>query len=76
MNSNGSPVNSSTNDRVTKKSRTEYRRASSLNSGIVFKQDAPLAGEGTRSFGNWGKAEAAAELQPTSGTYTKTKKTA
>jgi hypothetical protein len=66
----------STKDRVTEKIRIGYRRGSALNSGIVFKQNAPLAGAGTRSFGGWGKAVAAAELQLNSGTYTKTKKTA
>jgi hypothetical protein len=47
--------------------RARHQRGQSLNSGIVFKQDAPLAGAGSRLFGTWRKAVAAAGLKQVSG---------
>ena len=50
--------------------RLRSKRGASLVSTIVFREDPPLAGAGTRLFGNWRKAVAAA----TKGTTPKTRK--
>ena len=50
-------------DRVLAEIRERHARGGSMSSTAVFREDPPLAGAGTRLFGTWRAAVAAAGLR-------------